>query len=76
MTEPKPAPRAWFPPITFCYASRTMDANASVGIAAAALGGAAIGIERQWSGRAVGPQARFAGIRTFTLLGLLAGTAG
>ncbi|BCS35531.1 hypothetical protein TBR22_A47640 [Luteitalea sp. TBR-22] len=42
----------------------------------AALGGAAIGVERQWSGHAEGPQAHFGGIRTFTLLGLVAGLAG
>ena len=42
----------------------------------AALGGAAVGMERQWSGHADGPRSRFAGIRTFTLLGGLAGIAG
>ena len=42
----------------------------------AALGGAAIGLERQWSGHATGPGARFAGVRTFTLLGGGAGLAG
>src|SRR5688572_8455882 len=42
----------------------------------AALGGAAVGLERQWSGHAVGPQARFAGIRTFTLLGGVGGLTG
>lgn len=47
-----------------------------LGILIAALGGAAVGFEREWSGHASGPNARFAGIRTFTLLGLLAGLAG
>jgi len=47
-----------------------------LGIVVAAFGGLAIGIERQWSGHASGPQARFAGIRTFTLLGAIAGMAG
>lgn len=42
----------------------------------ATLGGAAVGLERQWSGHASGPEARFAGIRTFTLLGGMAGIAG
>lgn len=42
----------------------------------AALGGAAIGMERQWSGHASGPDRHFAGVRTFTLLGVLAGLAG
>jgi uncharacterized membrane protein (DUF4010 family) len=47
-----------------------------VGLGVATLGGAAIGLERQWSGHASGPQARFGGIRTFTLLGGLGGLAG
>ncbi len=47
-----------------------------VGIAIAALGGAAVGLEREWSGHAGGQQAHFAGFRTFTLLGGLAGIAG
>jgi uncharacterized membrane protein (DUF4010 family) len=46
------------------------------GIVVAALGGAAVGLERQWSGHAEGPSARFAGIRTFTMLGGLAGVSG
>lgn len=41
-----------------------------------ALGGAAVGLERQWSGHASGDAARFAGIRTFTMLGLLGALAG
>src|SRR5262245_10447257 len=36
----------------------------------------AIGLERQWSGHASGPRARFGGLRTFTLLGALAGISG
>lgn len=47
-----------------------------VGLLIAALGGAAVGLERQWSGHAEGPAARFAGIRTFTMLGALAGISG
>jgi uncharacterized membrane protein (DUF4010 family) len=46
------------------------------GLAIAALGGAVVGLERQWSGHADGPAARFAGFRTFTLLGLVGGIAG
>lgn len=42
----------------------------------ATLGGAAVGLERQWSGHAAGPEARFAGIRTFTMLGALGGLSG
>ena len=53
-----------------------MDLMAGAGLAAATLGGAAIGLERQWSGHASGPQARFGGIRTFTLLGGRGGLAG
>jgi uncharacterized membrane protein (DUF4010 family) len=45
-------------------------------VAIAVLGGMAVGIERQWSGKADGPSARFAGLRTFTLLGLTAGLSG
>jgi uncharacterized membrane protein (DUF4010 family) len=46
------------------------------GLAVAILGGAAVGVERQRSGHATGPHARFGGVRTFTLLGTLAGIAG
>ena len=42
----------------------------------AALGGAAVGLERQWSGHAEGPSARFGGIRTFTMLGAIGGFSG
>src|SRR6478735_5213006 len=48
----------------------------SLRILVAALGGAAIGVERQWSGHASGPRARFGGVRTFTLIGGIAGLAG
>jgi uncharacterized membrane protein (DUF4010 family) len=47
-----------------------------VGLLIAALGGAAVGLERQWSGHADGPGARFAGIRTFTMLGAVGGSSG
>ena len=50
--------------------------DAVLGILISAIGGAAVGLEREWSGHAKGPKARFAGIRTFTLLGLQAGLAG
>jgi len=46
------------------------------GLVVATLGGFAIGVERQWSGHASGPEARFAGVRTFTMLGGVAGLAG
>jgi uncharacterized membrane protein (DUF4010 family) len=48
----------------------------TLGIALGALGGAAVGVEREWSGHASGPKSHFAGIRTFTLLGGLSGAAG
>jgi uncharacterized membrane protein (DUF4010 family) len=47
-----------------------------LGLVIAALGGTAVGVERQWSGHAEGADARFAGVRTFTLLGGLGGLAG
>ncbi len=50
--------------------------QAAINILIAALGGAAVGVERERSGHASGPNAHFAGVRTFTLLGGLAGTAG
>jgi uncharacterized membrane protein (DUF4010 family) len=53
-----------------------MDSSHVVGLLIAALGGAAVGLERQWSGHAEGPGARFAGIRTFTMLGAVGGCSG
>src|SRR5687767_15939736 len=53
-----------------------MDTSNIVGLLIAALGGAAVGLERQWSGHAEGPGARFAGIRTFTMLGAVGGLSG
>jgi uncharacterized membrane protein (DUF4010 family) len=50
--------------------------DALAGLAVAILGGAAVGVERQQSGHATGPDARLGGVRTFTLLGVLAGIAG
>jgi uncharacterized membrane protein (DUF4010 family) len=54
----------------------TLDLGGFAGLAVAILGGAAVGVERQRSGHATGPDARLGGIRTFTLLGTLAGLAG
>jgi uncharacterized membrane protein (DUF4010 family) len=45
-------------------------------LAIASLIGLAAGLEREWSGHTSGPDARFAGLRTFFLLGLLGGAAG
>lgn len=53
-----------------------MAGPAVAGLAVAALLGLAVGIERQWSGHASGPDARFAGARTFFLLGTLGGIIG
>src|SRR5262249_17990349 len=53
-----------------------MTTSDIVGILIAALGGAAVGLERQWSGHADGRGARFAGIRTFTMLGAVGGFSG
>jgi uncharacterized membrane protein (DUF4010 family) len=52
------------------------DATSAARLALAALIGLSVGFERQQSGHASGPQARFAGIRTFLLIGLLGGSAG
>ena len=51
-----------------------LDLVVRLGIAA--LAGLAVGVEREWSGHATGPHARFAGVRTFFLLGLISGIAG
>ena len=53
-----------------------MHIQALVGVLIAALGGLAVGLEREWSGHATGPKARFAGVRTFTLLAVFAGLSG
>jgi uncharacterized membrane protein (DUF4010 family) len=47
-----------------------------LGIVVAALGGAAVGVERQRSGHASGADARMGGVRTFALLGGVSGLAG
>jgi uncharacterized membrane protein (DUF4010 family) len=52
------------------------DLGRFAGLIVAIIGGAAVGVERQRSGHATGPDARLGGIRTFTLLGTNAGIAG
>jgi len=52
------------------------DTFSPVGLVIAGLVGLAVGIEREWSGHATGPGARFAGARTFLLIGLIGGLAG
>ncbi len=54
----------------------TFSAEALWHVAVAMLGGLAVGLERQWSGHSKGPNARFAGLRTFTMIGLVAGLSG
>src|SRR5690242_3213299 len=54
----------------------TLGLEAARNLGVAALAGLAVGIEREWSGHATGPSARFAGARTFLLLGLIGGVGG
>jgi uncharacterized membrane protein (DUF4010 family) len=53
-----------------------LDTATLLNLAVATLGALSVGIERQWSGHAQGPAARFAGVRTFTLIGFIAGASG
>jgi len=57
-------------------ASTTANLAIAGQLALAGLTGLAVGIEREWSGHASGPHARFAGARTFLLLGLIGGISG
>jgi uncharacterized membrane protein YhiD involved in acid resistance len=52
------------------------ELDIAIRIAVAALAGLAVGLEREWSGHATGPAARFAGVRTFFLLGAVGGITG
>ena len=52
------------------------ELGAAARLAIAALVGLAVGIEREWSQHATGREPRFAGMRTFFMLGLLGGCAG
>ena len=52
------------------------ELDIAIRIGIAALAGLAVGFEREWSGHASGPAARFAGIRTFALLGAVGGIVG
>ena len=54
----------------------SVEPETVISLTIAALGGAAVGLEREWSGHTREPKAHFAGIRTFTLLSGLAGVAG
>jgi uncharacterized membrane protein (DUF4010 family) len=52
------------------------ELDAALRLAIALLIGAGVGLEREWSGHSTGPLARFAGLRTFVLLGVCGGIAG
>jgi uncharacterized membrane protein (DUF4010 family) len=53
-----------------------LDYASATRLAIAGLIGLGVGAEREWSGHTRGPDGRFAGIRTFLLLGLVGGCAG
>lgn len=53
-----------------------LDLPLAADLLIAALVGLAVGVEREWSGHTTGPDGRFAGARTFTLLGAIGGFAG
>ncbi|HEV8195974.1 MAG TPA: MgtC/SapB family protein [Gemmatimonadales bacterium] len=52
------------------------ELDTALRLSIAGLAGLAVGVEREWSGHASGPNARFAGVRTFFLIGALGGIAG
>lgn len=52
------------------------DLSLAFDLLVAALVGLAVGVEREWSGHSTGPDGRFAGARTFALLGTIGGFAG
>lgn len=52
------------------------DLDIALRLSIAGLTGLAVGVEREWSGHAAGPHPRFAGVRTFFLIGALGGIAG
>jgi len=52
------------------------EIESALRLAIAALIGLGVGLEREWSGHTTGPDARFAGLRTFFLLSTSGGIAG
>lgn len=52
------------------------DFTIATNLLVAGLVGLAVGVEREWSGHASGRLGRFAGVRTFLILGLIGGIAG
>lgn len=54
----------------------TPELTFAANLAVAALVGLSVGFERERSGKTEGPDGRFAGVRTFLMLGLLGGVSG
>jgi uncharacterized membrane protein (DUF4010 family) len=52
------------------------ELEAAARLSLAGLIGFGVGLEREWSGHTAGPDARFAGLRTFLMLGLVGGGCG
>lgn len=53
-----------------------LDLSLAFDLLVAALVGLAVGVQREWTGHSEGPDGRFAGARTFALLGMIGGFAG
>jgi hypothetical protein len=53
-----------------------LDLSLAFDLLVAALVGLAVGVQREWTGHTDGPDGRFAGARTFALLGIIGGFAG
>ena len=64
------------PPLTHILEAAPVGFGLASRLVLAGLAGLAIGLEREWSGHASGPRARFGGVRTFLLLGLIGGIGG
>ncbi|HEV8124417.1 MAG TPA: MgtC/SapB family protein [Gemmatimonadales bacterium] len=54
----------------------SIDTSTVFSLGVASLVGLAVGIEREWSGNQAAAHPRFAGVRTFLILGLLGGLSG
>lgn len=72
----QPHPRIPYPQLGAVWYRQRMDLSLGFDLLVAALAGLAVGLEREWSGHTVGPDGRFAGLRTFTLLALMGGIGG
>ena len=72
-----PGPKLSAPPSSNPASPKSMlSLTPALDLIVAALVGLAVGSEREWSGHTRGPDARFAGLRTFGMLGALGGFAG